>query len=56
MRLYYECEKDMNSNQITTMTVDRIPVIEESEMPTISVIPDETVDLEKGYNLMVYNF
>ena len=47
-------EKDLTSNQLTLVTVDKIPVTEEAKVPTISVIPDETVDIEKGYYNGVY--
>ena len=36
------------------MTLERIPVTEEDEVPTIYEIPDETIDLEKGYYHGVY--
>ena len=38
------CDKDMNLNQLTNRTVENIPVDIEPEMPTIAVIPDDTVD------------
>ena len=49
MRFQDGCEKDLTSNQLAAVTVERIPVTEEAEVPTISVIHDETIDLEKGH-------
>ena len=42
-------KKDMTSNQLTVVILDNIPVEEEPTVPMITVIPDETVPLEKGY-------
>ena len=36
-------------NQLFVMKVERIPNTEEAEVPTLYIIPDETVYLEKGY-------
>ena len=36
------------------MKVEKIPVTEEYDVTKISVIPDETVDFEKGYYHGVY--
>ena len=44
-KVWDNCEKDMTLNQLTVMTLERSPVTKESEVPTISVIPDETVSL-----------
>ena len=41
-------EKDLTSNQITIMIVDKIPMINEDKVNTISTKPDEAVNLEKG--------
>ena len=43
------CEKDLILNQLTVGTSEKSPMDEEPKVTTISVIPDETVDLEKGY-------
>ena len=43
------CEKDLNLNQLTIVTVENIPVTKEAEVPMIYVIPDETTDMDKGY-------
>ena len=42
------CEKDMTQNKLTVVTVERITITEEVEFPTIAMIPDDNVDLEKG--------
>ena len=36
-------------NQLTIMILEKSPVEEEPEMPTIPEIPEEQVTLEKGY-------
>ena len=43
------CEKNMTSNQLTAVTVEKRPVHEEPEVPTIDVIPDEKVYPEKVF-------
>ena len=53
-RFYNECEKDLTPNQIIVVTVQRTPMTEEAEVSTFSVIPDETIDLDKGYYHGVY--
>ena len=47
-------EKDITSNQLTEVAVDSFPVIKEDEVSTIYVIPDETVDFDKGYYHGIY--
>ena len=42
------CVKDLTLNQITSVVVDKTPVIEEYEVTMISIKPEEAVDLEKG--------
>ena len=49
-----ECYNYLNSNQFSVVTVDSIPMTEEAKVPTISAIPDGTVDFEKGYYHDVY--
>ena len=39
------CEKDLTSNQLTIVILGKISMNEEPKVPTISVVPDETVDL-----------
>ena len=43
------CENDLTLNQLTIVTVYRIPVTKESEVPMISKNPEEEVYLEKIY-------
>ena len=51
----YEYKKDLNPNQLTTMAVERIPITEETKLPTISVITDDTI-IFIGYTIMVSMF
>ena len=44
----------MISNKLTVVAVERIPDTGEDEVPLISVIPVETVYLDKGYYYGVY--
>ena len=48
------CDKDLTLNIITFMIEDSITVTKEAKVLTISLIPDDTVDLEKGYYPGVY--
>ena len=48
------CDKDLTSNQLTVVTVDRSPATEEAEILMISAKHEEAVDLEKGYYHIVY--
>ena len=45
VRFWDGCEKDLTLNQLTVVTVERIPMTEEYEVPMISAIPCETIDL-----------
>ena len=49
VRFQNGCEKYITLNQITNVALERISVTREAEMPIISVIYDNTIDLEKGY-------
>ena len=49
MIFQYGSYKDLTSNKLTIMTVEKIPVTKEYEVPMIYVIPDVTNILEKGY-------
>ena len=40
-------EKDLNSNQLTVVTSNRISVTEETEVPTIFTKPEEAFNLEE---------
>ena len=48
------CEKNLSSNQPTVVIVEKIPVEEEPEVSTITEIPEDQVELEKGYYRYVY--
>ena len=54
MRFQDGCEKNLTSNQLTILTVEKRPVDQEPEVPMISVIPDNTVDSDKGCYHGVY--
>ena len=51
------CEKYLASNQVTIVTVEKIPMEEERQVPTTAVIPNETVSLENiyyhGFHLLI---
>ena len=49
MRFQDGCETDLESNKLTVVAVDMIPITEESKVTKISTKPEESVDLEKGY-------
>ena len=49
-------EKNLTLNQIIILTIDRRPMTEESEVTTISIEPEEAVDLDKLYSNVVYVF
>ena len=49
MRFQGGYEKDLTSNQLTIVIVDTSPMAEESDVPTIYVIPGETINLDKGH-------
>ena len=51
----YKLEKDLNLNQLTILVLEKIPVEEEPDVPTITEIPDEKVTLKKGYYHGVYD-
>ena len=43
------CGKDMNSNELTTATLEKGSANEEAKAPTIDLIPEYIIYLEKGY-------
>ena len=45
MRFQGGSEKDLASNKLATVTVDRIPITDESKVPNIYVILDDTIYL-----------
>ena len=48
------CKNNMSSNQLTIVIVENIPEEKEPEVFEIPDIPEEQVELEKGYYLSVY--
>ena len=48
------CENYLNSDQLTDVIAEKIPMEEEPQVPTIYVIPDEKFPSEKGYYYGVY--
>ena len=48
VRFQYGCDKYMTSSQLTLMTVEKSPANKEPEVPMNAVIPDNTVDFDKG--------
>ena len=42
------CEKNMSSNQLTVLIVEKIPEEKEPEVSEIAEIPEEQVELNKG--------
>ena len=53
-RFQYVWERDMNSNKITIVIVEKIPAEEEPEVPMNTEIPEEKLTLEEGYYNGVY--
>ena len=49
VRFQNGCEKNLSLNQLTILIVEKIPVEEEPEVSTIPEIPEDQVELEKGY-------
>ena len=54
MRFQNGYEKNLSSNQLTIMIVEKIPEEKELEVYEIAEIPEEQVELEKGYYRCVY--
>ena len=54
VRFKYGFEKYLSLIQPTVVILERKSDTKEAEVPTISEIPDETVDLEMGYYHVVY--
>ena len=48
------CKNDPTLNQLTIVIVEKSPIEEEPEVPTITEIPEEQVTSEKGYYHGVY--
>ena len=54
MRFQNGCEKNLSSNQLTAVIVEKIPEEKEPEVSEISDITEEQVESEKGYYCCVY--
>ena len=53
-RLQYGWKNNMSSNKLTIVIVEKILEEKEPEVSEISEIPEEQVELEKGYYRCVY--
>ena len=49
VRFQNGCENNLSSNQLTIVTVEKITEEKEPEVSEITEIPEEQVELEKGY-------
>ena len=54
VKFHNGCENNLSLNQFTVVTVEKIPMKEEPEVSTIPEIPEDQVELEKGYYCCVY--
>ena len=54
MRFKNGCKKNLSSNQLTVVIVDKIPVEEEPLVSTIPDIPEDQVEKQRGYYRCVY--
>ena len=48
------CEKYLTLNKLNVVTVDMLPTTKKVKVATIYVMPDDTVDFEKGQYNGVY--
>ena len=48
------CKKNISSNQLTAVIVEKIPEEKETEVSEIAEIPEEQVELEKVYYRFLY--
>ena len=55
VRFQNGCEKNLSSNQLTVVIVDKIPVEEEPSVSTTPEIPEDQVEKEKGYYRCFYD-
>ena len=56
MRFQNGCEKNLSSNQLTVVIVEKILEEKEPEDSKIAEIPEEQVKLDRGYYRCVYIF
>ena len=54
MRFQNGCENNLSLNQLTVVIVEKIPEEKEPEVSEIAEIPEEQVELEKGYYCCFY--
>ena len=54
MRFHNGCKKNLSSNQLTVVIVEKIPEEKEPKVSEISEILEEKVELEKVYYCCVY--
>ena len=54
MRFQNGCENNLSLNQLTVVIVEKIPEEREPEVSEIAEIPEEQVELDKGYYCCVY--
>ena len=54
MRFKNGCKNNMSLNQLTVVIVEKIPEEKEPQVYEITEIPEEKVELEKGYYCCVY--
>ena len=54
VRFQNGCEKNLSSNQLTIVTAHKILVEEAPEVSTITEIPEDDVEKQKGYYRCVY--
>ena len=54
MRFQDGCKNNLSSNQLTMVIVEKIPEEKEPEVFLIPEIPEEQVELKKGYYQCVY--
>ena len=48
------CERNLSSNQLAVVIVEKIQEEKEPEVSKNAEIPEELIELEKGYYLCVY--
>ena len=48
MRFQDGCAKDLTLNKLTIVTEENSPMDYKPKVPTVEVIPENTVDLDKG--------
>ena len=54
VRFHDGCEYNLSSNKFTIVKVEKIPEEKEPEVFAIHEIPEEQVELEKGYYRCIY--